>query len=266
MNINEHSFVDYRRAIAANREIFLLKFPNVFLDFLTTDDYCSALAVAISKGRTKEDKTLISFLPFMGLIQRQMRNAFEAFATAHSYQGWVLLRPALEAALIMGKWTDDRDSAEIWKNRDADWKSYQKAYSGKALLSQSLPESEGIRSVLSRVNDDFMHFNPTYYFRHSRLNAVDPQNYLYTISYFDDNAEQEFHVHAFMHLCVLVARSVASLLQKQYAKPMGIDVNLNGFRKSYGKTVQRLAKQTPEGIPILTELGLWPNNTFHGTQ
>ena len=265
MNINNHSFIDYRRAIAANREIFLLKFPNVFLDFLKTDDYCSGLAVAISKGRTKDDKTLISFLPFMGLIQRQIRNAFEAFASAHSYQGWVLLRPALEAALIMGKWTDDKKYVEIWKNRDADWQSFQREYLGKKLESKSLPNSTNIRSVLSCINDDFMHFNPTYYFRHSRLDAVDPEKYVHAIGYFDKNVEQDFHVYAFMHLCLVVARSIASLLQKQYVKPIGVDVDVTGFRKAYGNTIKRLAKEHPDGIPILTELGLWPNNCVDRT-
>ena len=221
ININDHSFVDYRRSIVANREIFLLKFPNIFLDFLRTDDYYSALAVAISVGRTKDDKTLISFLPFMGVIQRQMRNAFDAFASAHSYQGWVLLRPALEAALIMGKWTDNAETADIWQNRETDWKAYQKEFSGKALVSSSLQNSAEIRSVLSRVNDDFMHFNPTYYFRHSRLKVVDPKTYRYTIGYFDEDEEQEFHVHAFMHLCVFVARSIASLLQKTICETNG---------------------------------------------
>ncbi len=259
MNINNHSFIDYRRAIVANREIFLLKYPNVFLDFMKTDDYCSSLAFAISRGRTKDNKTLISFLPFMGIIQRQIRNSFESFTCAHSYQGWVLLRPALEAALIMGKWTDDKKYAEIWGNRNVDWQSYQKEYSGKKLESRSLPNSANIRSVLSRINDDFMHFNPTYYFRHSRLDPVDPQNYLFTIGYFDENIEQDFHVHAFMHICLVVTRSIASLLQKQYVESIGVDVDLKGFQKSYDKYLKRLTKEYPDGITILTELGLWPD-------
>lgn len=260
MNINEHPFIAYRRTINTNREIFLLKFPNVFLDFLKTDDYCSGLGTAISKGRTKDNKTLVSFIPFMEIIQRQMRNAFEAFISAHSYQGWVLLRPALEAALIIGKWTDDRKNVEIWENRDIDRQSYQKEYSGKRLESKSLPNSADIRSVLSQINNDFMHFNPTYYFRHSKLSAKYIETYFFTLSYFDDDITQDFHIHAFMHICLVIARSIASLLQKQFVDSIRVDVDVKGFRKAYDKRIKRLIKENPEGIKVLTELGLWPDS------
>ena len=92
MDINDSQFVVYRRAIAANREVFLLKFPGAFLDFLTVDEHFSALATAVSQGRLQDGKTLVSFFPFLGVIQRQIRNAFESFSIAKSYQGWVLLR------------------------------------------------------------------------------------------------------------------------------------------------------------------------------
>jgi hypothetical protein len=32
----------------------------------------------------------------------------------------VLLRPGIEAALIIGKWVDDPRNAEIWKNCEKD--------------------------------------------------------------------------------------------------------------------------------------------------
>jgi hypothetical protein len=74
----------------------------------------------------------------------------------------VLLRPGIEAYLIIGKWIDDPATAEIWKNRRNDWKNYQKTYSGPALRSRSLPMSDQIQTILSIVNDDFVHANPDY--------------------------------------------------------------------------------------------------------
>lgn len=221
------------------------------------DDYYSALLVAVSKGRTKQDKTLVSFVPFMGIAQRQIRNAFESFMEAHSYQGWVLLRPALEAALIMGKWIDDKRYGEIWKNREEDWQSYQREYSGGKLESRSLPNSADIRAVLSRINDDFMHLNPVYYFRHSRLDATSIDTFLFSISYFDDTVEQDFHIYAFMHLCLVVARSITAMLQKHIVQPIGIDVDVKGFRKAYSKTIHQLTHDHPDGVPVLKELGIW---------
>lgn len=265
MNINQHSFIDYRRTIAANREVFLLKYPNILLDFLKTDDYCSILTVSLTKRRLPTGKTLVSFVPLIGLLQRQLRNAFESFSAAQSYQGWVLLRPALESALIIGKWTDNKKYCDLWMNRDKNRKEYAREYSGSALESKSLPLSKEIRAVLSRINDDFMHLNEGYYMRHSSLNPINEEKFLYKIDYFDEDIVQDFHLHAFMHLSLVVLQSIAVLLDNEFKDGDEIPIDIDGFRKAYEGSIQKLVRKDPNHVRVLTELGLWPNQAVHLT-
>lgn len=265
MNINKHSFIDYRRTIAANREVFLLKYPNVLIDFLKTDDYCSILTVSLTKRRLPTKKTLVSFVPLVGLIQRQMRNSFEAFAAAQSYQGWVLFRPALESALIMGKWTDDSEHCDLWMNRDKNRKAYVREYTGANLESKSLPLSQKIRAVLSRINDDFMHLNEGYYMRHSSLTPMNQEKFLYKIDYFDEDIIQDFHLHAFMHLALVVLQSISKMFDKEFQDGSVIPIDIDGFRNAYKDSIQKLVKNNPCHVRVLTELGLWPNQAVYLT-
>lgn len=180
-----NELLEYRAAIYRNGETFLLKHKDAFLAFAEADRCVSEFCSVISKNRSKDGKSLVGLIPLLMIIQRQGRNAFHDISTYRSYQTWVLLRPALESALIMGKWIDDRNNFTVWKNRDSDRKSYNSVYWGKGVISQSLPSSEQIYSVLSRVNDDFMHANPSYYQRHTSVEDIDPGNVGMYVSYND---------------------------------------------------------------------------------
>ena len=93
-----------------------------------------------------------------------------------SYQSWVLLRPAIESALIMGRWLDNFNNFEVWKDHPDSWKNYKNIYQGKNLVSDSLPKSTDIQNVLKHINDDFMHTNPSYYQRHSQIVDLNEKN------------------------------------------------------------------------------------------
>src|SRR5262249_30745099 len=143
----------------------------------------------VATTRTHGGHSHISHLSLLMILGRQALNAFEAIAVFQSYQSWVLLRPSLESALIMGKWIDHPKNADIWKNRDKDknaHQAYQKMYSGKGLLSKSLPDCQAIRDVLTRINDDFMHTNPRYYFRHTQISDIDARSMLLKLQFNDE--------------------------------------------------------------------------------
>jgi hypothetical protein len=152
----------YRSALDYNRNVFLIERSRLFRVFSAID---ANFGLLIELPRTMRDghgKSHVSLIPFIFLLQRQSRAAFEALAAYQSYQAWVLLRPGIEAVLIIGKWLDDPINAKIWNNRQQDRKAYQKTYTGTGLRSNSLPSAEDIQRVLSRVNDDFVHANPDY--------------------------------------------------------------------------------------------------------
>jgi len=41
---------------------------------------------------------------------------------------WLTFRPGLEALLMTGKFVDVPANADVWKNREADWKAYQEVF------------------------------------------------------------------------------------------------------------------------------------------
>src|SRR6187431_2577269 len=104
--------LQYRSLLALNREVFLLKYPFTILDFDRIDENFPTLAEPLHTVRGTDGKSHVSLVPFLLLMQRQVRSAFIALSAFQSYDAWLLLRPALESALICGKWIEDPKSAE----------------------------------------------------------------------------------------------------------------------------------------------------------
>jgi len=109
-------------------------------------------------------------LPFSNILVRHSVFGFEHLASYQSFLAWLTFRPGLEALLIIGKFVDDSANAAIWKNKEFDFKSYNKAFSGGALESKSLPRSQDFRHVLSRLNDNFVHPNQEFTYRDATRN------------------------------------------------------------------------------------------------
>jgi hypothetical protein len=155
--------LEYRSRLAYNREIFLIEHGALVKAFGFIDENFMELIEFPRTMRDANKKSHVSLMPFLLLMQRQSRAAFESFAVYQAYQAWVLLRPGVEALLMVGKFLDDPKFADLWQNRKKDPDAYRKAVSGKKLRSVGLPASDKIQSVLSRINDDFVHANVDYY-------------------------------------------------------------------------------------------------------
>jgi hypothetical protein len=190
----ENDILHYRASQAYNREVFLVQHSDYLRMFDLLDKTFAKLIEPLCTLRDKDGKSHIAPIPFVFLLQRQSRAAFEAFATFQSYQGWVLLRPGIEAVLIIGKWVDDPENAKIWLARKDDRRSYQNTYSGQALCSKSLPYAAAIRRALSKVNDDFVHANPDYYSRHLRSEQPDETFVQFWLNYHDDGRRMDVPV------------------------------------------------------------------------
>ncbi len=257
--------LDYRKTLHKNSEIFLLNFREEFRTFGFTCNYIDRFIRVVSKDHMITGKTLISFVPYLSIIQRQYHSAFQAFSVFQSYNGWVLLRPAIESALIMGKWLDDRDNLEVWKKHEEDWRKYSNIYSGKNLVSVSLPDSSSIQSVLKIINDLFMHANPSYYHRHTELNQVDENNFFLKVAWFDDQKDHENHLYAFLHVTALILNKVGQMLIPLYKNTSPFLVDLEGLQKNFRDKVAELAKTDELNYKTLSELGLWPNNLLQWT-
>jgi len=196
------------------------------------------------------------------LFQRQSRAAFEAFAVHQSYQGWVLLRPGIEAVPIIGKWVDDPANAGIWQKRDKEpnrkehRRAYQNTYSGPALKSKSLASSEQIRTVLSTVNDNFVHANPDYYDRHLKLSAGDPDYVNLWLDFFEDGSLLEPHVLAFLHLLLVMQEALLDLFNRLFSTRTRLKTSLASFDLKFRARTTELASASREAAATLGQLGL----------
>jgi hypothetical protein len=253
----EDAILRYRSALAYNREVFLIEHGEFVKALSSIDNNFNIFLDVLSTMRDRDRKSYVGLIPFVLLLQRQSRAAFEALTAFQSYLAWVLFRPGIEAVLIIGKWVDDPANAKIWQNRKEDWKGYQSAYSGKALTSASLPSSDRIRRVLAKVNDDFVHANPDYYSRHLKAGAGDPGYVNFWLDYFDDDLLQEAHAMAFLHLLIFMQDALASLLAKVFAVPVTLILPLVTFRSNFAKRMTGIAAKSEEAAAILHQLGLY---------
>lgn len=250
------SVLEYRAVLSGNRDTFLLEHSNYLKAFDCIARNFEPFFNLLSTASGPQGKSSISLIPFIALLQRQSTFSFEAFASFQSYQGWVIMRPGIEAVLFIGKFVDDTRFFEIWKNRDKERKNYRNSFSGNKLCSNSLPESARIQSVLSTLNDDFVHVNPAYYYRHVELAERDPGRLTLSLHYFDRDSEYLAHLIAFQHLILKIQESLAHLLRKMFAKPLALQYSSVDFRKKFQQDIRAATSQAPRCADILRRLGL----------
>lgn len=204
-------------------------------------------------GRTKDSQggSHAGLLVLSSIVQRHAVLAFQALSSYQSFLAWMTLRPGLEAFLFIGKWVDDAHTARIWSARATDRKSYRKVFEGEGLKSRSIPECEALRSVLGKVNDSFMHPNPSFAYR----DQASGPGYM-SIQYLEtDPVLHEAHLIAFLnlvdHLYTASCRLREQVLGKTFV-PEGMRVG-----ETERKRAQVLADRDLDAKTILEDLGLW---------
>lgn len=255
--------IEYRSALHRNSEVFLFNYKEEFSAFGVTDQYFDNFCKVISVSHMENGKTLIGLIPLLLIMQRQYRNAFQSISVFQSYQSWVLLRPAIESALVMGKWLDDLSNFETWKDHQDNWKNYQKIYQGKNLTSDSLPNSTDIQKVLKRINDDFMHTNPSYYRRHSQIIDIDEKTVYMFVSSNDDEQDHRAHTYAFLYLTLFILKQVGIMLSDKYKGQEIFTVNLDKLHDHFIGNARKIASNNDEHKKLLLDLGLWPRQSLN---
>lgn len=184
-------------------------------------------------------------------------NAFEALASCRSYEAWMLLRPALEATLIIGKWVDNPENAALWRARETRKKEYSATYSGKGMISSSLPRSAEIRSVLGRLNDEFVHTNVAYYSRHTNAVPLPGGDIFLRLEFFDEGEDTDAHACAFLHLLAVLTDSLDQLFAVTLPSTGAARPVLPALENEIGKRAAALRGSNTVHVATLVELGLW---------
>jgi len=259
--MRESKYLEYRAARSINRDIFLLNHR----EFIAANDVLHAGLGKIARGLLgkydiNNKSYSASFIPFLALMQRQVFSAFDSLASFQAYQAWVMIRPAVEIPLIMGKWIDNPACAEIWKNRENDPEKYRREYSGKKMRSDALPRSDHIQSILKLLNDQFLHPNPFYYHRHLHITPLENKATSIKVEYFDEQKIIEAHVLAFLHMIGIIHDSVREMFSKLVGIIAGSRKLLCSIEERFGHRASEIADSDPVSKRLLNDLGCWPKN------
>lgn len=250
--------LDFRARRAFNQDIFLLSHADAFFAYHQIHKNFDLIGLPLSREYDPQGRGHVGLVPFLLLLQRQAMSALWAMTGHQSFEAWVLLRPGIEAALIIGKWLDDPAFATLWRDRDTRADEYRRQYQGKALASRSLPRSDEIQAALKRINDEFVHANDRYYDRHTSLTPADPDNYFLAVQYFDvDTTLFRAHVLAFLHLLLAIQTSLSSAVANLFPSIVAPQVGLAAFEAQFRAEARDLAKAQPAAVRVLQELGLW---------
>jgi hypothetical protein len=259
--MKDSEYIRYHGVRSINHDVFLLNHQ----DFVNANDHLHAGLGTLAQGlRGKRDaagKSYVSFIPFLALMQRQAFSAFDHLASFQAYQAWLMVRPAVEIPLIMGKWIDDPSTAEIWNKREVDPQAYQKEYTGKKMRSNALPHSDQIQSVLKVINDQFVHPNTFYYHRHLQLACVEDAAISIEMQYFDPQEIVESYVLAFLHLFAMMHDYVREMMLNLVGSISGSIAIVASIESQFLHHVLELGNADPVSKRILSDLGCWPDNS-----
>jgi hypothetical protein len=257
------SLDEYRESLQSSRQWFEKNHGPVNESFQLLDDGFNTLAAALREGRDAEGHSHISLAPFLLLMQRQSFVALDALSSMQAYQAWVLIRPGLECALIMGKWMEDIANYHSWTNRFQDPEAYRTTYSGKKMVSRSLPRSRDLQQVLKTINDSFVHPNPEYYVRHITFNSLEAGETELRLDFFDNHEVHWASVLALLHLLILTQVSIAKMFDDRFVN-VGIDpehFGLAGFEAQHRDQATVAAAVGIRERHIIRDLGLWDLET-----
>lgn len=254
-------FLEYCDALACNRNVFLSEHSDLFKAFITIDSNFQEIVRLPQTHRDSKDKSHVSLIPFLFLLQRQARTAFDVMSAKQSYQAWLLLRPGIEAALIIGKFVDDPNNAAVWRNRDENRKTYQKTFTGEYLQSQSLSNSDQIQTVLKTINNRFVHVNPHYYQRHLTINRTEDTVNV-RLNYFENDSLQNDSLQvvnalAFLHLLLVVQEALLALFNQLFGTNASLPSSLANLIHTYGERMKTFAEANMEYKAVLSDLGGW---------
>jgi hypothetical protein len=249
-------YSEYTATQTNNRAIFRCNFSRDLDSFNLLFHKLRSTWQRIGEQRGIAGESHAGLAYFANVLIRHSLMGFQLISSYQSFLAWMTFRPGLEALLIIGKLVDDPHNADVWKNKCADWKLYNNTFSGGALDSKSLPWSKELRRVLSRLNDDFMHPNPTFTYRDSRYMSVGA-DLLLEIKFFDvDDNLLEAHLLSYLNLLDLIAKASEDLIDN-LCGPLPACSTYKSLAKQKSERALRVASKDILAKQVMNDLGIW---------
>src|SRR6202007_2140269 len=128
-----NEYLSYLATQTANRQIFLVNFEADVRSFETLFNALRLAWGRLGNERDTSGQSHTGLLPFANILARHVLIGFQHLSFYQSFLAWLTFRTGLEALLMTGKFVDEPANANVWKKRQADWKSYQRIFYGKDL-------------------------------------------------------------------------------------------------------------------------------------
>jgi hypothetical protein len=247
--------LEYDARISHNKKIFLLNFGAEYKFFDLALRTLQKIWLRVVRERDPQGKFSQGglMLPAM-ILENHLLFGFERMASYQSLLAWPAFRPGLEALLIAGKWIDDPAAAEVWRNRRDRFNEYRQLFSGKGLVSRSLPRSSEFRAVLSHLNDEYLHANADFCYGRTDLRQVSPKDLVLSYPIFEkEPLIHEAHLRAYLSLTKVICESSEELLSQIFRRSIALPELILPSIERYNV----LARNNPEEKRILEQLGLW---------
>jgi len=249
-------FTRYLASEEKNRRAFSCNFAPDVRTFESLLETLQLVWARLGRERGASGVSHAGLLLFSNILTRHTLVGFEHLSSYQSFLAWLSFRPGLEALLITGKFVDDPRNAGIWKNRQTDWKLYDRTFSGSGLESKSIAQSRAFRKILSRLNDELMHPNPSFTYRDA-TQEDEGNDVLLEIQCFDTDADiHEAHLLAYLNLLDLVIGTSTSLVDALCGA-----ASTAPAREEYATQqlvrATRLAARNCLAKKVMQELGLW---------
>ncbi len=255
VNTQAISSLEYAARVYQNRQVFLINFGHDYRLFDLLLQRLQSMWIRVARERDSQGHSHLGLLMPATILENHLLLGFDHLTCYQSFLAWPAFRPGLEALLFIGKWVDDPSVVEIWKDRRNHLDEYRRLFSGRGLISQSLPHSAEFRAVLNRVNDEYLHPNSDFGYRQTRVRPATPETLVLESPLFDrDPAIHEAHLLAYLHLSEMICGSCTTLLTQL----LGASDNPESSRRSIISDRAKALALAHEGAKeILEELGIW---------
>jgi hypothetical protein len=256
----------YHAALSAHRDRFLLEHGAELARFDSIDAQLPRFTLALGEDGLPGPRTTLRLAPFLHLMHRHARNAFESLMCRQSHQAWTIVRPFVEAPLIMGKWIDDPRNAVIWMSRKsgkAARKDYRDAYTGDALRPESLPGCDVIRNLFLRLEDDFLLTSARHYSRALSFSPGAERLSDLPSAAAEDDADHRAHLCAFLHMAGFVVNATGRMLAAHFGDRPEFRFDTARLERELRPGACAIAAADDVHRNVLVHLGLWTHESLH---
>ena len=256
-NKNDSGYFQYRSILSQNRETYLVNNRDLIELFVGCDENFGRMMLLLSE-HDRNNKTQVTLVAFVMLMQRQAHVAFNHFSEYQSFQGWVVFRFAIEITLFIGMFIDDKKNFTIWQQKNEDQKKYMQTFQGKNFNPECLRDNGKLRHALKRMNDEYLHVNPNYFYRSIGLqnSTISPLIDL-KADYIDDQYESHINSIAMIHLLAFAQETLwDAFLNNFYPNHPLKTLGLADLKQSLQPKVELVSKN-PLHKELLQDFGAW---------